>query len=101
MNRVYRTPVRILRPKTNEEGTLSAKFFNRENEIQAFLGDRQGYTQGVGLSYEVDFNSFKELMRKMFKRDKVDDAPKQSNANPVQVMGRDSLIIFQGKTKEL
>ncbi|WP_282056616.1 translocation/assembly module TamB domain-containing protein [Maribacter luteus] len=85
----------------NEEGTLSAKFFNRENEIQAFLGDRQGYTQGVGLSYEVDFNSFKELMRKMFKRDKVDDAPKQSNANPVQVMGRDSLIIFQGKTKEL
>ncbi len=85
----------------NEEGTLSAKFFNRENEIQAFLGDRQGYTQGVGLSYEVDFNSFKELMRKMFKRDKVDDAPKQSNTNPVQVMGRDSLIIFQGKTKEL
>ncbi|MRX63790.1 translocation/assembly module TamB domain-containing protein [Maribacter luteus] len=85
----------------NEEGTLSAKFFNRENEIQAFLGDRQGYTQGVGLSYEVDFNSFKELMRKMFKRDKVEDTPKQSNANPVQVMGRDSLIIFQGKTKEL
>ncbi|MDV7140090.1 translocation/assembly module TamB domain-containing protein [Maribacter sp. TH_r10] len=85
----------------NEEGTLSAKFFNRENEIQAFLGDRQGYTQGVGLSYEVDFNSFKELMRKMFKRDKVDDVPKQSNTNPVQVMGRDSLIIFQVKTKEL
>lgn len=49
----------------NEEGTLSAKIFNRENEIQQFLADRQGYTQGVGLSYQVDFDSFKELMRKI------------------------------------
>ncbi|HLT50734.1 MAG TPA: translocation/assembly module TamB domain-containing protein, partial [Arenibacter sp.] len=45
----------------NEEGTLSAKIFNRENEIQQFLADRQGYTQGVGLSYQVDFDSFKAL----------------------------------------
>jgi hypothetical protein len=49
----------------NEEGTLSAKIFNRENEIQQFLADRQGYTQGVGLSYQVDFDSFKELLRKI------------------------------------
>ncbi|MCK0189793.1 translocation/assembly module TamB [Arenibacter sp. F20364] len=52
----------------NEEGTLSAKIFNRENEIQQFLADRQGYTQGVGLSYQVDFDSFKELMRKILGR---------------------------------
>lgn len=51
----------------NEEGTLSAKIFNRENEIQQFIAERQGYTQGVGLSYEVDFNSFKELIQKIFK----------------------------------
>ncbi|PIE99816.1 MAG: DUF490 domain-containing protein [Maribacter sp.] len=57
----------------NEEGTLSAKFFNRENEIQALLGERLGYTQGAGLSYEVDFNSFKELMRKMFNNTKDND----------------------------
>ena len=49
----------------NEEGTLSAKIFNRENEIQQFLADRQGYTQGVGLSYQVDFDSFKQLLRKI------------------------------------
>lgn len=49
----------------NEEGTLSAKIFNRENEIQQFLADRQGYTQGIGLSYQVDFNSFKQLLRKV------------------------------------
>ena len=54
----------------NEEGTLSAKIFNRENEIQQFLADRQGYTQGVGLSYQVDFNSFKELMLKILGKNK-------------------------------
>ena len=51
----------------NDEGTLSAKIFNRESQIQQFLADRQGYTQGVGLSYQVDFNTFRELMRKIFK----------------------------------
>lgn len=56
----------------NEEGTLSAKVFNRENEIQQFLADHQGYTQGVGLSYQVDFDTFKELMSKIFrKKEKV------------------------------
>ncbi len=54
----------------NEEGTLSAKIFNRENEIQQFLADRQGYTQGVGLSYQVDFNSFKELLLKILGKKK-------------------------------
>lgn len=52
----------------NEEGTLSAKIFNRENEIQQFLADRQGYTQGVGLSYQVDFDSFKALLLKILGR---------------------------------
>ncbi|GGW22146.1 DUF490 domain-containing protein [Arenibacter certesii] len=53
----------------NEEGTLSAKIFNRENEIQQFLADRQGYTQGVGLSYQVDFDSFRALLRKILGRE--------------------------------
>ncbi|MBT8307760.1 MAG: translocation/assembly module TamB [Maribacter sp.] len=83
----------------NEEGTLSAKFFNRENEIQAFLLGRQGYTQGAGLSYEVDFNSFKELMRKMFSNKKERRRQNDKASEPVEVMGRDSLLIFHQKTK--
>jgi hypothetical protein len=80
----------------NEQGTLSAKIFNRENQIQRFLAERQGYTQGVGLSYQVDFNSFKELMQKVFKKkDKVQEAPKQKEAT--EVMGQDSLIRFMPK----
>lgn len=52
----------------NETGTLSAKFFSRQREIQAFLPDQQGSTQGAGLSYEVDFNTFRELFRKILKK---------------------------------
>jgi hypothetical protein len=50
----------------NDEGTLSAKFFSRQREIQAFLPDQQGSIQGAGLSYEVDFNTFRQLFRKIF-----------------------------------
>ena len=48
----------------NEDGTLRAKVFNRENNIQ-FIGEEIGFTQGVGLSYNVDFDTFKELIRKI------------------------------------
>ena len=53
----------------NEEGTLSAKIFNRENEIRQFLAEQQGYTQGVGLSYQVDFDNFKSLLMKIIQKE--------------------------------
>jgi hypothetical protein len=82
----------------NEEGTLRAKIFNRENEIQQFLADQQGYTQGVGISYEVDFSSFKELMRKIFQNKKpIESEEPQAAAAPNAVMGNDSLIKFYPK----
>lgn len=49
----------------NEDGTLSAKFFNRENNIRNF-GEEIGYTQGIGLSYNVEFDKFRELLRIIF-----------------------------------
>ncbi|RED49578.1 uncharacterized protein DUF490 [Seonamhaeicola aphaedonensis] len=51
----------------NEEGTLIAKVFNRENSIRNF-GEAIGYTQGLGLSYNVDFDTFKELIQSLFKK---------------------------------
>ncbi|MEO0527659.1 MAG: hypothetical protein AAFZ89_10550, partial [Bacteroidota bacterium] len=66
-----------------------------------FLSDQQGYTQGLGLSYEVDFDNFKELMGKIFKKrpkeEKIIEPVSESNA----VMGKDSLIQFFPKTKNL
>ena len=49
----------------NEDRTLSLKFFNRENSIQNF-GEQIGYTQGVGLSYNIEFDNLKELFYELF-----------------------------------
>jgi hypothetical protein len=51
----------------NEEGTLTAKVFNRENSIRDF-GEEIGYTQGLGIAYSVDFDTFGELIQKIFKK---------------------------------
>jgi hypothetical protein len=48
----------------NESGSLKAKVFNRENDFR-YLGDEFGYTQGMGMSYQVDFNTFQELLTKI------------------------------------
>ncbi|MGI9548227.1 MAG: translocation/assembly module TamB domain-containing protein, partial [Flavobacteriaceae bacterium] len=85
----------------NEEGTLRAKVFNRENEIQQFLAEQQGYTQGIGLSYQVDFNSFKELMKVIFRKNAEEqEEPSELKVEevPNSVMGKDSLIRFYPKT---
>ncbi len=52
----------------NETGSLRANAFNRESDIQ-FIGEELQYTQGVGISYSVDFSSFRELLRKMLKQE--------------------------------
>ena len=56
----------------NQDGSLKAKVFNKENEFR-YIGDELGYTQGVGLSYDVDFETFSELLSIIIKRknDKV------------------------------
>lgn len=61
----------------NKDGTLSAKIFNRENDVQQYFLDKIGYTQGVGLTYRVDFNTFKQLIRGIFKRNQD-----KNNKNP-------------------
>ncbi len=72
----------------NDEGTLRATVFNRENNIQNF-GDQIGFTQGLGLTYNVEFDTFKELIQKIFKsknkgEDKKEDADtkKEENLTP-------------------
>ena len=49
----------------NEDRTLSLKFFNKENSIQNF-GEQIGYTQGLGISYNIEFDNVKELLEKIF-----------------------------------
>ncbi|WP_445736955.1 translocation/assembly module TamB domain-containing protein [Mariniflexile sp.] len=56
----------------NDEGTLTANVFNRENSIRNF-GEAIGYTQGIGISYNLDFDTFKELIRSLLKKAKKED----------------------------
>jgi hypothetical protein len=53
----------------NEDGSLKAKVFNRENEFR-YIGDKLGYTQGVGLTYQVDFQTFRDLISKLVEKNK-------------------------------
>ncbi len=76
----------------NEDGSLSAKIFNRENEIQQFLSDQIGYTQGVGLSYQVEFNTFKQLMRKIFRKTEKPDLIENDDSDEKEVIEKDDLI---------
>src|SRR5690606_12832483 len=85
----------------NEEGTLRAKIFHRENAVEQFLTDRKGYTQAVGLSYEVDFNTFRELLEKVLGRDTAKDEMPPPEARPEATMGKDSLIQFYSKETSL
>jgi hypothetical protein len=57
--------------RVNEDGSVNLRFFNRENDIN-YIGEGIGYTQGVGISYEVDFDTFKELANKFFKNIKIE-----------------------------
>ena len=49
----------------NEDGSLRINFFNRQAELQ-FIGEDQTFEQGAGISYQVDFDTIKELMNKLF-----------------------------------
>lgn len=51
----------------NREGNLRLKFFNRQADLQ-FIGEDHIFEQGAGISYSVNFNTFQELMTKLFNR---------------------------------
>ena len=51
----------------NADGSLRMNFFNRQAEIQ-FIGEDQIFEQGAGISYSVDFDTFRELVRKLFNK---------------------------------
>ena len=77
----------------NEEGSLKAKVFNKENEFR-YIGDELGYTQGVGLSYNVDFDTFKELIKKIseihpdLENENISENQELKNNNVIQFVNK-------------
>lgn len=68
--------------KLNEDGTLQAHVFNKENNINYNIGGNIGYTQGIGITYSVDFDTLSELARKVFSKKKIDISTSNSNKIP-------------------
>ncbi len=83
----------------NEEGTLTAKVFNRENSIRNF-GEAIGYTQGVGLSYSVDFDTFKELLKNFFKKAKKEDVAPEEKTDDVDASSLPNFIKVKPSTQK-
>ncbi len=65
--------------RVNEDGSLNLRVFNKENDINYVIGQGIGYTQGLGISYEVDFATFKQLVRKIFNKNKIVKQAKPSS----------------------
>lgn len=62
----------------NEDGTLNAHVFNRENDIN-YIVEGVGYTQGLGVTYNIEFNNFKELIQRILNKTKKKSTSHQSN----------------------
>jgi hypothetical protein len=73
----------------NEAGSLRSTIFNRQNEVQ-YLDEEEGYTQGVGISYQVDFDNFKELLEKIRLKNK--------NKNEEQLIDKPKGVVIPRKT---
>jgi len=80
----------------NEEGTFSLTFFNRENSIQNF-GEQIGYTQGVGLSYNVEFDNLKELFQKIFRNNKKSKTKSKTKSKKSKETDHPEFITFKEK----
>ncbi len=76
--------------RVNPDGTLNLRVFNKENDV-TYIGQGIGYTQGIGMSYEVDFDTFKELVNKIFKKAKLDKVDSSHNQQHDDSMDVDTL----------
>jgi hypothetical protein len=54
----------------NKSESLKGRIFNRQNQIQFAVADQEGYTQGLGLSYRIEFDNLKDLFKKLNKKNK-------------------------------
>ena len=67
----------------NEQGNFRGVIFNRQNEIQ-YSTEEEGYTQGVGLTYQVNFNTLSELLQKIGLKSKKDNVTEKQNDTVVK-----------------
>ena len=79
----------------NKQGNFRGTIFNRQNEIQ-YSTEEEGYTQGVGLSYQVNFNKLVDLFTKSHFKSKVIKKRKKSIEKDTLKINKTELINFEG-----
>ena len=47
----------------DKKGNLIFRVFNKQTELE-YIGQQEGYTQGIGISYQVDFDTFSDILKK-------------------------------------
>lgn len=83
--------------RVNEDGTLNLRIFNRENDTNYIIGQGIGYTQGLGISYEVDFDVFKDLVNKIFKNQKLERAINSKSADQDSNLSPEDISLSKSK----
>jgi len=86
--------------KLNEDGTMQAHVFNRENDINYNIGGNIGYTQGIGLTYSVDFDSLSELTKKIFGKKNKEEKNNTSDEFPDSDLPPDFLYFITSDKKK-
>lgn len=81
----------------NEEGNFKWNIFNRENQIQ-FISENLGFEQGTGLSYSIEFDSFREFRRRIFTR--RDSTPEPEDERPQERTQRRTLEVLSTEEDE-
>ncbi|WP_299012439.1 translocation/assembly module TamB [uncultured Polaribacter sp.] len=79
----------------NKEGNFRWVIFNRQNEIQYTIED-QGYTQGIGLSYQVNFNTLAGLLQKIGINKKDKTASKKEIPKNKPIRKEEEINNFEG-----
>ncbi|WP_189663281.1 translocation/assembly module TamB domain-containing protein [Polaribacter sp. IC063] len=78
----------------NPEGSFRGVIFNRQNEIQ-YSQQEEGYTQGVGLSYQVNFNTLADLLFRIGLKKEINTRKEPIKKDTLKSINN-KLINFQG-----
>lgn len=82
----------------NNEGNIKLSLFNRQNEIQ-YTEEEQGYTQGIGINYQIDFDTGKELLEKIGVLKRKDTVKNKLN-DSLKVKRIEKLRKFKARKKD-
>ncbi len=81
----------------NEAETFQAKVYNKQNEIQFTVAEGEGYTQGIGISYQFNFDNSKEFFEKVgLKKTEEEKLMTKEQRDSVRYERR----VFKRKSKE-